>query len=111
MMRRVITWLIKKVLATSKPILISSILQHIPKQSPILMERYGQKVWELPAWDEARRTHCLCHRCKKMRPGKEDHCKIASSFYEICKAHGTAFILTRCDSAEPLDGEKWAGRE
>lgn len=67
-------------------------------EEPVKVERYGKMVWETPAMDAQRKYHCMCLNCGKMKPGKDDHCKIASAFYEICKEHGNAFILTRCDS-------------
>jgi len=65
-------------------------------ETPIQVNRYGTIVWETTEMDSIRKEHCMCHHCAKMKPGQEDHCKIAAAFYEICKAHGTAFILTRC---------------
>lgn len=76
-------------------------------EEPKLVYKYGKSVWETPAMDILRKEHCMCLHCGKMKPGEEDHCKIAQSFYKICKkqryANGNAFILTRCDSWEPTD--------
>lgn len=66
----------------------------IPKK----VERYGKEVFETEAMDILRREHCMCLHCGNMNPGQPGHCKIATSFYEICKQHGSAFIMTRCDS-------------
>jgi hypothetical protein len=63
-----------------------------------LVERYGKQVWENQDTEAMRRGNCLCHLCDNMKPGEPDHCRIASRFFEICQEHGTAFILTRCDS-------------
>jgi hypothetical protein len=38
-----------------------------------------------------------------MKPGEPDHCDAAAKFYEICKAHGCAFILTRCAAWRPKE--------
>lgn len=70
-------------------------------ENPVKVIRYEQEVWETPTMDGIRRQNCMCHHCGKMKPGEPDHCSIAAAFYEICKVHGTAFILTRCDSWEP----------
>jgi hypothetical protein len=67
-------------------------------EQPVKVMRYNQEVWETPEMDAIRKENCMCHHCSKMKPGQEDHCKIASSFYEICKVNGNAFILTRCAS-------------
>jgi hypothetical protein len=61
------------------------------------IERYGKMVWENEEFEDQRKGNCLCHQCSKMKPGDEDHCKVASKFYEVCKEHGCAFILTRCE--------------
>ncbi len=71
-------------------------------EQPIRITRYGVEVWETPAMDAIRRENCMCHHCSRMNPDKPDHCEIAQSFYEICKQHGNALILTRCDSWVPL---------
>ena len=70
-------------------------------ETPIQVERYGKTVWETPFMESQRKEHCMCLHCKKMDPGMEDHCKIAAAFFEICKEHGNAFILTRCESYRP----------
>lgn len=69
-------------------------------EAPVKVHKYGQDVWETPAMDKIRTEHCMCHHCWKMKPGRPDHCRIAAAFYEICKVHGNAFIMTRCDSWE-----------
>ena len=79
---------------------------------PIQVERYGKIVWEDPEFEAMRRGNCLCHRCDKLVLGYSiDNCPIAQAFYEICKEHGTAFILTRCDSWTPkkcqIINEEW----
>ena len=71
------------------------------KVQPIQVERYGQAVWENPEVEAIRKESCMCLHCGRMKPGQPDHCLIAVSFYEICKVHGTAFILCRCDSWTP----------
>jgi hypothetical protein len=65
------------------------------------VERYGQMVWENEQFEDQRRDNCLCFRCARMNPGKPDHCEAAAKFYEICKAYGCAFILTRCAAWRP----------
>jgi hypothetical protein len=65
---------------------------------PISVLRHGQQVWENPTVEAIRREECLCLNCARMKPGEPDHCPIARRFYEICKVHGTAFALSRCDS-------------
>lgn len=72
-------------------------------EKPQQEERYGKTVWLTPAMDTLRREHCMCLHCAEMRPGESSHCNIAQSFFEICKAHGNAFIMTRCDSWKPKD--------
>ena len=59
--------------------------------------RYGKLVWENEVFEDQRNGNCLCHQCRLMKPGDPDHCGIAQEFYEICKKHGCAFILTRCE--------------
>ena len=66
--------------------------------TPMKVERYGKTVWENTIMDAMRKENCMCLHCANMKPGKPDHCQIAAAFYVICKAHGCAFILTRCDS-------------
>ncbi len=61
------------------------------------VERYGKKVHENSDMEKQRQSECLCMNCERMKPGKSDHCHIASKFYEVCKEHGNAFILTRCE--------------
>lgn len=51
--------------------------------------------------DLLRKEHCMCLHCGRMKPGEPDHCQIAQSFFEICKQHGNAFIMTRCGPWEP----------
>lgn len=72
-------------------------------EKPRMELRYGIVVWETPAMDTLRREHCMCLHCKEMRPNEEGHCQIAAGFFEICKRHGNAFIMTRCDSWKPKD--------
>lgn len=67
-------------------------------EQPKRVSKYNKKVWETPTMDFLRKNHCMCHNCDRMKPTEPDHCKIAQSFYAICKEHGTAFILTRCES-------------
>ena len=74
-------------------------------QEPEKVEKYGQEVWETSVFDSLRNDHCMCHHCGKMKPGEPDHCKIAQKFYEICREHGNAFILTRCKDWEKPDGK------
>jgi hypothetical protein len=59
-------------------------------------ESYGKKVVEHVEYESQRTFGCMCLHCKKLKPGKEDNCPAAQAFYEICKEHGCAFILTRC---------------
>jgi len=65
-------------------------------EKPVKVKRYDVETWEITDMDALRNEHCMCHHCGRMKPGEPDHCKIAQSFYEICKKHGNAFILTRC---------------
>lgn len=59
--------------------------------------RYGKEVWENDKFEDQRKENCMCLQCGRMKPSQpEKHCKIASKFFEICKEHGCAFILTRC---------------
>jgi hypothetical protein len=67
-------------------------------EKPVYVERYGKLVWETPGMDIMRSEHCMCLHCSRMKIGEPDHCVVASKFFEICKMHGNAFILTRCDS-------------
>ena len=67
-------------------------------EAPVFKKRYGHNVYETPAMDTLRKEHCMCLHCKRMNPGLPDHCPIAAAFYEICKCHGNAFMMTRCDS-------------
>ena len=67
-------------------------------EDPVKVTRYGKEVFETPIMDYRRRDHCMCLHCSRMKPGEPNHCEIAAKFYEICKAHGNAFILTRCEA-------------
>lgn len=68
----------------------------------IAVERYGKTVQENADMEKHRHQECMCHSCGRMKPSEPDHCKIASKFYEICKEHGNAFILTRCEDFQPI---------
>ena len=72
------------------------------------VERYGKMVWENEEFEDQRRGNCLCHQCGRLKPGEDDNCEAAKEFFETCKKHGCAFILTRCGLWEPKteDGEK-----
>jgi hypothetical protein len=66
--------------------------------------KYGKKVTEFIEYESQRRLACLCLRCKKLKPAKEDNCPAAQAFFEVCKEHGCAFILTRCGAGfEPTE--------
>jgi hypothetical protein len=65
-------------------------------ETPVKVERYGKMVMETSSMDKLRRDTCMCLHCGKMKPGEDDHCKVAKSFFDICKANGNAFIMTRC---------------
>lgn len=72
----------------------------------IQVERYGKMVWENEVFEAQRKANCMCLCCAKMKPGQLGHCPVASKFYEVCKDHGCAFILTRCESWEPKEGSE-----
>ena len=74
---------------------------------PVQVVRHGQAVWENPTAEAIRVAECLCHHCDNLRPGTPEHCSIAQQFYEICKAHGTAFVLSRCDSWKEKPGQAY----
>ena len=59
-------------------------------------EKYGKSVIESIEFEDQRRENCMCLKCKKLKPDSEDNCPAAAAFFEICKEHGCAFILTRC---------------
>ena len=69
----------------------------VPQQA----ERHDKMVWETPTMDALRHEHCMCLHCGALKPGTPENCPIAQKFYEICKAHGNAFILTRCEDWIP----------
>lgn len=69
---------------------------------PNKVERYGKEVWEMSVMDTLRREYCMCLHCNKMRPLLPENCKIAQSFFELCKKHGNAFIMTRCSEWEAI---------
>jgi hypothetical protein len=70
------------------------------KVAPIIrVTRHGQTVWENTTAEAIRREECLCLHCGNLKLGNDPgNCPIAQQFYEICKVHGTAFVLSRCDS-------------
>lgn len=70
-------------------------------EKPERVERYGKKVWETVVMDGLRKRNCLCLNCSKCTPGHLGACPIAHQFYEICKEHGNALIVTRCESWGP----------
>ena len=74
---------------------------------PVQVVRHEQTVWENPTAEAIRVAECLCHHCDRMRPGTPEHCSIAQRFYEICKAHGTAFVLSGCDSWKEKAGQTY----
>jgi hypothetical protein len=67
------------------------------------VERYGKQVWENECFEDQRKGNCMCHQCQRMKPDQSDHCPIAAKFYEVCKDHGCAFILTRCEAWTPKE--------
>lgn len=72
------------------------------KQLPIVAEEhFDGVVWTNQAMDRARKAHCLCLNCAKMKPREADHCRIASEGYEFCKRNNIAFCMTRCPEWEP----------
>lgn len=64
-------------------------------------EHYGRNVWTNRLMDEARREHCLCLNCARMKPGEPDHCEIAQDLYAVSKTHDTAMMITRCPDWTP----------
>ena len=78
---------------------------------PVQVVRHEQMVWENPTAEAIRRAECLCHHCDRMRPGTPEHCSLAQQFYEICKAHGTAFVLSRCDSWKEKPGQVYQAQD
>jgi len=75
-------------------------------EKPVRVTRYEKEVWETPAMDTLRRMHCMCLFCKRLKPMQEDNCKIAQSFFDICKENGNAMIMTRCPIWVDLDSEE-----
>jgi hypothetical protein len=73
---------------------------------PILVERYGKMVWEIQALEPLRKEACMCHQCTSFKPGQPGNCVIAEKFFAICKEHGNAFILTRCEGWSNKVGAK-----
>ena len=67
-------------------------------EKPRLTTRHDKDVYETPAMDILRKEHCMCLHCDNFKPNTPEHCEIAQAFYGICKVHGNAFIMTRCDS-------------
>jgi len=83
------------VFATRPPILLRR--WNFPmKTRPIKSYRHGREVWENPTLEAIRREECLCWSCERMKPGTPDHCETAQSLFEICKAKGVAFPVSRC---------------
>jgi hypothetical protein len=82
----------------------------VKMEMPVRMERYGKLVWETTVMDCVRRGKCMCLHCGRLKIGNPElNCKIAQAFFEICKEHGNAFIMTRCDSWIEKEGEKYEG--
>lgn len=65
-------------------------------ETPVQQVKYGNATWVTPAMDTLRVEHCMCLHCVKMKPGLSDHCQVAQAYFELCKANGNAFIMTRC---------------
>lgn len=66
------------------------------KENPKRETYYGQEVWVNPMTEPLRKNECLCLNCGNLKPGKEDNCRIAQAFYEICVKENIALIVTRC---------------
>jgi len=76
-------------------------------EKPVQVKKYGQYTWNLPLLDLARRQHCLCFHCDRMRPSEPDHCAVAEAFYKICVENGNAFIMTRCKHWVPKENPEF----
>ena len=66
------------------------------QQSPVYEKHYDKEVWVNPTTEAMRRTECLCLNCGHMKPGEEDHCRIAAQLYKICVSENVAMTITRC---------------
>ena len=66
-------------------------------ERPRIVQRYNKAVFEISEIEKLRKDNCMCLHCGHMNPGTPEHCTIANSFFLICKQHGNAFIMTRCD--------------
>jgi hypothetical protein len=43
------------------------------------------------------KDHCLCYRgCKKFKPGKRGHCKIARKLFMLCIVHNMVTPVWEC---------------
>lgn len=75
---------------------------------PVQVDKYGKSVWENPTLESIRREECLCHHCDNFRPGgSEENCQIASKLYQICKDHGVATPVSRCESWKQKSGTEY----
>lgn len=69
------------------------------KQEPIIIEKYGQKVYANPITESLRPLECLCLNCNKQKNNREENCKVAVKLFDICVEHNIALAVTRC----PID--------
>ncbi len=60
-------------------------------KKPIIVERYGVKVWCNEEMDNLRREECLCVNCTL-----EDDCSWAVGFYNMGRDANIALAVTRC---------------
>ena len=66
------------------------------RKRPLQQEHYGVMVWVNPTTEPLRRDECLCLNCDKMHSGQSNHCPVAQVFFEMCKTHNIALMVTRC---------------
>jgi hypothetical protein len=67
------------------------------KAEPVQEERFGELVWINPTLEAIRDEECLCLNCELFKPNlANDHCPIATDFFELCKKYNNAFPITWC---------------
>lgn len=69
------------------------------EKEPIIIEKYGVKVYANPTTEALRPLECLCLNCNKQKNDPKENCEVAFKLFNICVEHNIALAVTRC----PID--------
>lgn len=61
------------------------------------VERYGVLTFEDAKMDAARKAHCLCLRCSRLKPDARNNCPMAEVIF---RTKGMAVGVSRCQEFE-----------